>query len=99
MKSLDDSVELCTDNWIFSAYECTVLKRCVRSRSTPFLSFSYKRWGRSLTLSPEPVAPRRNRWLQAACFPEKWFRNFAQDDKWNFCLTAGTLVPANQERP
>ena len=21
MKSLDDSVELCTDNWIFSAYE------------------------------------------------------------------------------
>jgi len=30
---------------------------------------------------------------------EKWFRNFAQDDKWNFRLTAGTLVPANQERP
>jgi hypothetical protein len=30
---------------------------------------------------------------------EKWLRNFAQDDKWNFCLTAGTLVPANQERP
>jgi hypothetical protein len=30
---------------------------------------------------------------------EKWFRNFAQGDKWNFCLTAGTLVPANQERP
>jgi hypothetical protein len=29
----------------------------------------------------------------------KWLRNFAQDDKWNFCLTAGTLVPANQERP
>jgi hypothetical protein len=30
---------------------------------------------------------------------KKWFRNCAQDDKWNFCLTAGTLVPANQERP
>src|SRR6516162_8292370 len=30
---------------------------------------------------------------------KKWFRNFAQDDKWNFRLTAGTLVPANQERP
>jgi hypothetical protein len=30
---------------------------------------------------------------------KKWFRNFAQGDKWNFCLTAGTLVPANQERP
>src|SRR5258706_13316205 len=22
----------------------------------------------------------------------------AQDDKWSFCLTAGTLCPANQER-
>ena len=22
-----------------------------------------------------------------------------QGDKWSFCLTAGTLVPANQERP
>jgi hypothetical protein len=21
-----------------------------------------------------------------------------QDDKWSFCLTAGTLCPANQER-
>jgi hypothetical protein len=30
---------------------------------------------------------------------EKWLRNFAQGDKWNFCLTAGTLVLANQERP
>src|SRR6185437_1903132 len=26
-------------------------------------------------------------------------RNSAQGDKWSFCLTAGTLVPANQERP
>ncbi len=25
-------------------------------------------------------------------------RNSAQGDKWSFCLTAGTLVPANQER-
>src|SRR6202035_1275142 len=23
----------------------------------------------------------------------------AQDDKWSFCLTTGTLCPANQERP
>jgi hypothetical protein len=30
---------------------------------------------------------------------EKWFQNFAQGDKWNFCLTAGAVVPANQERP
>jgi hypothetical protein len=25
-------------------------------------------------------------------------RKSAQDDKWSFCLTAGTLCPANQER-
>ena len=24
----------------------------------------------------------------------RWLRNFGQDDKWNFCLTTGTLVPA-----
>ena len=28
----------------------------------------------------------------------EWVRE-EQGDKWNFCLTAGTLVPANQERP
>jgi hypothetical protein len=27
------------------------------------------------------------------------FRKSAQDDKWSFCLTVGTLCPANQERP
>jgi hypothetical protein len=26
-------------------------------------------------------------------------RKFAQGDKWSFCLTAGTLCPANPERP
>jgi nitric oxide reductase large subunit len=26
-------------------------------------------------------------------------RKSAQDDKWSFCLMAGTLCPANQERP
>ena len=25
-------------------------------------------------------------------------QEFEQDDKWSFCLTAGTLCPANQER-
>jgi hypothetical protein len=25
-------------------------------------------------------------------------RKSAQDDKWSFCLTAGTLCPTNQER-
>src|ERR1035441_3088166 len=29
---------------------------------------------------------------------ESWSRKSAQADKWNFCLTAGTLWPANQER-
>ena len=28
-----------------------------------------------------------------------WPRKSAQDAKWSFCLTAGTLCPANQERP
>jgi RNA-directed DNA polymerase len=26
-------------------------------------------------------------------------RKSAQDAKWSFCLTTGTLCPANQERP
>ena len=30
---------------------------------------------------------------------ESWSRKSGQDDKWSFCLTAGTLCPANQERP
>jgi hypothetical protein len=30
---------------------------------------------------------------------ESWLRKFEQGDKWSFCLTAGTLWPANQERP
>jgi catechol 2,3-dioxygenase-like lactoylglutathione lyase family enzyme len=30
---------------------------------------------------------------------QSWLRKFEQGDKWSFCLTAGTLWPANQERP
>jgi hypothetical protein len=30
---------------------------------------------------------------------ERWSRKSEQGDKWSFCLTAGTLWPANQERP
>ena len=30
---------------------------------------------------------------------ESWSRKSEQGDKWSFCLTAGTLCPANQERP
>jgi len=29
---------------------------------------------------------------------QSWSRKSAQDDKWSFCLTAGTLCAANQER-
>jgi hypothetical protein len=29
---------------------------------------------------------------------KSWRRKSGQDDKWSFCLTAGTLCPANQER-
>jgi hypothetical protein len=28
---------------------------------------------------------------------QKWLHNFRQCDEWNLCLTAGTVVPANQE--
>jgi hypothetical protein len=30
---------------------------------------------------------------------ESRYRKSAQSDKWSFCLTVGTLWPANQERP
>src|ERR1700730_10655238 len=30
---------------------------------------------------------------------QRWSRKSEQGDKWSFCLTAGTLWPANQERP
>ena len=29
---------------------------------------------------------------------KKWLHNFGRCDEWNLCLTAGTVVPANQER-
>ena len=29
---------------------------------------------------------------------KRWLHNFGRGGKWNFCLTTGTLVPANQER-
>jgi hypothetical protein len=30
---------------------------------------------------------------------ESWLHNFGQDDKWNFCLRVGKLLPADQEIP
>jgi len=35
----------------------------------------------------------------ASILIESRSRKSAQDDKWSFCLMAGTLLPANQERP
>src|SRR5262245_44746780 len=32
------------------------------------------------------------------CDLEKWLHNFRRCDEWHLCLTAGTVVPANQER-
>ena len=29
---------------------------------------------------------------------QRWLHNFGRRGKWNFCLTAGTLLLANQER-
>ena len=40
------------------------------------------------------VAPHVDTW-----FSQSWFRKSAQDARWSFCLTAGTLCPANQEQP
>jgi hypothetical protein len=37
------------------------------------------------SLFPKPESPR-------------WLHNFGQCGKWNFCLTTGTLVLANQEQ-
>jgi hypothetical protein len=34
-----------------------------------------------------------------SCVRQSRCRKSAQGAKWNFCLTAGTLLPANQERP
>ena len=48
--------------------------------------------------NPENISARR-RSKRRLFLAESRSRESAQDDKWNFCLTAGTLCPANQERP
>jgi len=30
---------------------------------------------------------------------QRWLHKFGRCDKWNFCLTTGTFVFANQEHP
>ena len=37
--------------------------------------------------------------VPTGCHEESRSRKSAQDDKWSFCLTAGTLCPSYQERP
>ena len=36
--------------------------------------------------------------LRARVLPQSWLRFFAQGVKWNFCLTARTMMRANQEK-
>ena len=38
-------------------------------------------------------------WRKQQQQDKRWPRKSAQDAKWSFCLTAGTLCAANQERP
>ena len=45
----------------------------------------------ALTTSKLARLPRK--WHRSRTGSQKWLRNFAQGDKWNFCLTVGTLVP------
>jgi hypothetical protein len=47
----------------------------------------------------DPIVVRSNLFLAGRGMSEKWLHNFRQWDEWNLCLTAGTVVPANQERP
>ena len=42
--------------------------------------------------------PTLSRLENAPSWRERWLHNFGRCGKWNFCLTTGTLVPANQER-
>jgi hypothetical protein len=44
---------------------------------------------------PNLLEPATRKLVQA----KSWSRKSEQSDKWSFCLTAGTLRPANQERP
>ena len=44
---------------------------------------------------PEKVRTSKD---EAVVTIERWLHKFGQRGKWNFCLTTGTLMPANQER-
>src|ERR1700736_3380502 len=55
------------------------------------LSWLYEQYGKA--------AVRFRTWRMRHTAPESRTRKFEQDAKWSFCLTAGTIRPANQERP
>jgi hypothetical protein len=42
------------------------------------------------------LAPDREKGVERG--QESWLRKSAQGDRWSFCLRAGTLCPANQEK-
>ena len=55
--------------------------------------------GRTLRLPDSKTGAKTVHLGQPAIDVQSRSRKSAQDDKWSFCLTAGTLWPANQERP
>jgi len=58
------------------------------------------RFGRKVKLTPHQIAEaiRRRDAGEPLTAIESRSRKSARDDKWSFCLTAGTLCAANQER-
>jgi hypothetical protein len=62
--------------------------------SSEKLGDSLHRVVRYSTMANEGISLR----LRDEAGVESRLRKSAQDDKWSFCLTAGTLCPANQEK-
>ena len=74
---------------IIRFYIAILLDPCSREG----LDYSPQHWqaGSSRLPSSRVMLPA----YAAPCL-QRWLRNFAQDDKWNFCLTAGTLLPCEE---
>ena len=58
-------------------------------------------------MTPNGYEPENRAWRPFLTYPTKrtradgsqrWLHKFGRRGKWNFCLTTGTLMPANQER-
>ncbi len=56
-----------------------------------------RRWVVHFEVTPNPTQSWLSRQMTEAF--QSWSRKSEQGDKWSFCLTGGTLCPANQERP